>query len=100
MNYRTQIPADIVPRSWLGRLIAVLIAAGLAVVGLFFIAFALVAAAGVAVIVVARIWWVSRKLRARQDNVVIEGAYSVEPERIQAVHAESANSGGLPPDPK
>jgi len=88
MNYQTQIPSNVLPATWIGRVIAALIAASIAVVGLFFFAFALLAAALIAAIVAARIWWISRKLRARRDQDVIEGSYSVEPEQTQAIQAK------------
>ena len=72
--------AGILPTTWLGRLLSVVIAGALAVAGLFFLMFALIAAATIAVCVIARIWWISRKLRAQRDAGVIEGTYSVETE--------------------
>ena len=81
MDHQTQTPPKLLPATWLGRLIAVLVASALAVVGLFFVAFALIAAVIVVAIVVARIWWVSRKMRTARNKDVIEGSYSVEIER-------------------
>lgn len=100
MNSQTQIPGNILPASWLGRVIATLVAASVAVVGLFFFAFALVAAAVLAIIVAVRIWWVSRKLRARRDQDVIEGSYSVESEPVQSIRSEEAAGVTLPSAPK
>lgn len=99
MNTRTRAPA-VLPTSWIGRLIAALLAIALAVAGLFFIAFALMAAAIVAAIVAARMWWVFRKLRAQQNAQVIEGAYSVELEQTQAIEPDTASRVALPPDRK
>ena len=98
MSYRKRIPAGMIPQTWLGRVAAALIAASLAVIGLFFLVFALVAATLIAVLVIARIWWVSRKLRAQRDASVIEGAYSVEVESTPALPAERAESVTRPPD--
>ena len=69
-------------------------------IGLFFVAFALIAAAVAAAMVIARIWWVSRKLRAQGDMDVIEGSYSIEAESTPAVRAENVISGTVPPNPK
>ena len=97
MNYKTRIPAGILPASWPGRLLATLVAAGLAVVGFFFLVVALIAAAVIAAVVIARIWWIVRKLRARRDAGVIEGTYSVEAEPTPALnydeHAETVLRG-------
>jgi predicted lipid-binding transport protein (Tim44 family) len=98
MSYRKRIPTGVIPQTWLGRVAAALIAASLAVIGLFFLVFALVAATLIAVLVIARIWWVSRKLRAQRDASVIEGAYSVEVESAPALPAERAESVTRPPD--
>jgi predicted lipid-binding transport protein (Tim44 family) len=68
----------------MGRLIATIVAASLAVAGLFFVAFALVAAVVLASIVAVRIWWVVRKLRTQRDKDVIEGSYSIESEKNSA----------------
>jgi membrane protein implicated in regulation of membrane protease activity len=97
MNSQTQIPGSILPAGWLGRVVATLVAASVAVVGLFFFAFALVAAAVLASIVALRIWWVSRKLRTPKDDGVIEGSYSVEPEQTLVIPAENGRSEVLPP---
>jgi len=98
MSYRSRIPAGVVPQTWLGRLAAALIAASLAVIGLFFLVFALIVATLIAALVVARIWWVSRKLRAKRDASVIEGAYSVEVESAPVLPAERAESVTRPQD--
>ncbi|MCE9642586.1 MAG: hypothetical protein K8S22_20910 [Betaproteobacteria bacterium] len=100
MNSQTQIPGNILPATWVGRVIATLVAASIAVVGLFFFVFALVAAAVLAIIVAARIWWVSRKLRAQRDQDVIEGSYSVEREPVQPLSSEDVGSSTLPPTSK
>lgn len=86
MNYKTRSPAGILPRSWLGRLLATLVATGLAVVGFFFLVVAMIGAALIAAVVIARIWWIARKLRARRDANVLEGTYSVEAEATPALH--------------
>jgi len=93
MTYQKQISAGVLPASWVGRLIAALIAASLALVGLFFIAFALVAAGVLAAVVAVRIWWVIRRLRAQRDSNVIEGSYSVAPG-----HALPVRSSYVPGD--
>ena len=95
MNHQTQIPPRFLPSTWVGRVIAAVVAASLAVVGLFFITFALIVAGVFAAVVAIRIWWVIRKLRAQRDNDVIEGSYSVASE--QALPVPPANSTSGPP---
>ena len=73
------------PTTWMGRLVATIAAGALAVAGLFFIAFALAAAAVIAVIVALRVWWIFRKSRLQRDNDVIEGSYSVESEQNELI---------------
>ena len=81
MNYQTRLTGSVVPTTWIGRLVATIAAGALAVAGLFFIAFALVAAAIIAAIVALRVWWIFRKSRMQRDADVIEGSYSVESEQ-------------------
>jgi len=80
MNYHIRLPGSVVPTTWMGRLVATIAAGALAVAGLFFIAFALAAAAVIAAIVAMRVWWMFRKSRMQRDDDVIEGSYSVESE--------------------
>jgi hypothetical protein len=98
MRYQTRIPSGVVPQTWWGRLAATLLAVSLAVIGLFFLVFALIAAILIAALVIARIWWLSRKLRVQRDASVIEGAYSVEVEPTRTLPAENAESVARPPD--
>ena len=81
MNTQTRIAGNVVPTTWMGRLVATIAAGALAVAGLFFIAFALAATAVIAVIVALRVWWIFRKSRLQRDADVIEGSYSVESEQ-------------------
>ena len=97
MLYQTRIPAGVIPNTWYGRVAAVLIAAALAVVGLFFLAFAAVAAALIAVLVLVRIWWVARRLRAQRDAGVIEGSWSVEADPTRALRGARPESNVPPP---
>ena len=78
MIKQTRIPPGIIPRTLLGRVAAALIATSIAAVGLFFLMFALIAATLLGTIVIVRIWWLSRKLRAQRNADVIEGSYSVQ----------------------
>ena len=80
MNYQTRLTGSVVPTTWMGRLVATIAAGALAVAGLFFIAFALVAAAVIAALIALRVWWIFRKSRMQRDDDVIEGSYSVESE--------------------
>ena len=100
MNYQTRIPGSLLPTTWMGRLIATIVAAALRVAGLFFVAFALVAAAVLALVVAVRIWWVVRKLRTQRDNEVIEGSYSIESEPTQRIPTYSTRGDSNPPDTK
>jgi hypothetical protein len=68
----------IVPASWFGRLLSAFVTLALVAIGAFFLVFALVAAALIAAGVLARIWWISRKLRKQRDASVIEGSFTVE----------------------
>jgi hypothetical protein len=63
--------------SWLERVLYAIGGVAVIVIGFFFLTVALIAGALLALVVVARLWWISRKLqRARRRNVV-EGEYEV-----------------------
>ena len=85
MNTQTRLPGSVIPTTWMGRLVATIAAGALAVAGLFFIAFALVAVAVIAAIVALRVWWIFRKSRMQRDDHVIEGSYSVESEQTELI---------------
>src|SRR4051812_7497458 len=92
MTDQTRIPPGLIPRTLLGRVAAALIATSIAVVGLFFLVFALIAAAVLGAVVMARIWWLSRKLRAQRDAGVIEGSYSVHVESPASLPAQGSDA--------
>jgi predicted lipid-binding transport protein (Tim44 family) len=94
MVNQTRIPPGILPRTLLGRVAAALIAASIAVIGLFFLVFALIAAAVIGAIVIVRIWWIARKLRAQRDADVIEGSYSVQVESPPSLPAQGGEASG------
>ena len=99
MNTQTRVPPpSFLPATILGRLITALIAIACAMLGLFFFAFALLAAAVLATILAIRVWWVFRKLRAQRDKDVIEGSYSVESAQTQAAPLEGVSTR-VPPSP-
>jgi hypothetical protein len=55
-----------------------MVAAGLAVTAVFFLVFALIAGAAIALVIGVRFWWVMRKLRAQEKATeALEGEYTV-----------------------
>lgn len=65
---------------WPRLVLIAALAAGLAVAGLFFFVFALIAGAVVTTAVGIRLWWLMRKLRAQTRNTgALEGQYTVIP---------------------
>ena len=64
--------------SWLQRAVLAVLAAALAVTAFFFLVFALIAGALIALAVGIRFWWVLRRLRAQaQASAALEGEYTV-----------------------
>ena len=55
------------------------------VIGFFFVTVAIVVGAILALVIVARLWWLSRKLERARNRNVVEGEYKVversDPER-------------------
>ena len=73
---------------WLQRALLAVAAAGIVLVGFFFLTVALVAGAILAGVIAVRWWWFVRKLkqrvRAQQGPAPLEGDYSVvQPQRVE-----------------
>lgn len=64
-------------RSWPERILLGIVAVAIVILGFFFLTVALVAGAIVASVVLARLWWVTRKMRAAQRDSAIDGEYVV-----------------------
>jgi hypothetical protein len=63
--------------TWLERVLYAVGGVAVIVIGFFFLTVALIVGALLALVIVARVWWISRKLqRARRRNIV-EGEYEV-----------------------
>ena len=64
-------------RSWPERILLGIVAVAIFVLGFFFLTVALVAGAIVAAVVLVRLWWLARKVRAAQRDEAIDGEYVV-----------------------
>ena len=85
-------------RSLLARLLGLLVAAGILALAFFFLAAAIVAGVLVAGVLLARLWWVSRKIRkAREAQFVTTEYRVVERERI-AEPRLPGETGPRPPE--
>ena len=75
---RSDLPPPIPEKhSWPAKVLYALLAIVLLAVGFFFVTVALVAGAIVALIILARLWWASRKLRRAQERTELEGEFTV-----------------------
>jgi membrane protein YdbS with pleckstrin-like domain len=63
--------------SWLERALYAIGGVVVIVIGFFFLTMALIAGALLALVIVARLWWISRKLRRAGARHVVEGEYEV-----------------------
>jgi small-conductance mechanosensitive channel len=63
--------------SWPARALYGLLFAAVIVVGFFFLTVALAAGAIVALVILARLWWVARALRRTPEHAEIEGEFAV-----------------------
>ena len=63
--------------NWLERALYAIGGVAVIVIGFFFLTVALIAGALLALVVVARLWWLSRKLQRAQRRNVVEGEYEV-----------------------
>jgi hypothetical protein len=63
--------------SWPQRVLYAILGLVLLVLAFFFLTVALVAGALIALVVLARLWWISRKLRREAGGDALEGEYRV-----------------------
>ena len=71
--------------NWLERVLYAVGGVAVNVIGFFFVTVAIVVGAILALVIVARLWWLSRKLERARNRNVVEGEYKVversDPER-------------------
>jgi len=63
--------------NWLERVLYAIGGVAVIVVGFFFLTVAIVVGAILALIIVARLWWLSRQLKRARNRNVMEGEYEV-----------------------
>jgi uncharacterized protein (DUF58 family) len=68
------------PRTWFGRFFALLVGFALLLTAALFATIALVAGAIVALVVLARAWWLLRKAEKRRASRFLRAEYTVEPD--------------------
>ena len=79
------------PFNWLERFLVLFASAFLVVLGFFFLTVALVAGAVIALALIARWWWLARKLQRARAQQTLEGEYEV-------VERSGSEQGELPRD--
>ena len=71
--------------NWLERVLYAVGGVAVIVIGFFCVTVAIVVGAILALVIVARLWWLSRKLERARNRNVVEGEYKVversDPER-------------------
>jgi membrane protein YdbS with pleckstrin-like domain len=63
--------------TWLERVLYAVGGVAIIVIGFFFLTVALVVGALLALVVIARLWWISRKLQRERRRNIVEGEYEV-----------------------
>ena len=63
--------------NWLERMLYAIGGVAVVMIGFFFLTVALVVGALLALVIVARLWWLSRKLQRARNRNVVEGEYGV-----------------------
>jgi hypothetical protein len=83
-------PLDVIPRTWLGRVLASLGALVVIVLGFFFLTVALAVGALIAFVVFVRVLWLMHRVRRAAERGktrgTIEVEYTVSEEREQDAH--------------
>jgi hypothetical protein len=77
--------------SWPARVLYGFLLLAVLVIGFFFLTVALVAGALVAAVILARLWWISRRARRAREDVEIEGEFAVIEQRETSRQIESSH---------
>ena len=76
-NHQRRLTFESQRTNWLERVLYAFGAMVVVVIGFFFVTVAFIVGALLALAIVARLWWISRKLRQMRDRNVVEGEYEV-----------------------
>lgn len=76
-HYQRRLTFEARSTSWLERVLYTIGALAVIVIGFFFVTVAFFVGALLALVIVARLWWISRKLRRAHNRSVVEGEYEV-----------------------
>lgn len=63
--------------NWLERVLYAIGGLAVVVVGFFFLTVAIVVGAILALVIIVRLWWLSRQIRKARDRNLMEGEYEV-----------------------
>jgi hypothetical protein len=63
--------------NWLERVLYAIGGLAVVIVGVFFLTVAIVVGAILALVIIARFWWLSRQIRKARNRNVVEGEYEV-----------------------
>jgi hypothetical protein len=84
------------PQTWLGRVVASVLATALLVLAFFFVVIFLLVAGVVIVGISLRLLWRARQVRGQAPQNILEGEYSVEPKEIAKLDGSAANNADTP----
>lgn len=76
-HYQRRLTFEARSTTWLERVLYAIGGLAVIVIGFFFITVAFIVGALLALAIVARLWWISRKLQRARDRNVVEGEYEV-----------------------
>jgi hypothetical protein len=76
-SYQRRLTFEVRQSNWLERVLYAIGGIAVVMIGFFFLTVALVVGALLALIIVARLWWLSRKLQRARNRNVVEGEYEV-----------------------
>jgi hypothetical protein len=63
--------------NWLERVLYAIGGLAVVIAGFFFLTVAIVVGAILALVIIARLWWLSRQIRKARNRNVVEGEYEV-----------------------
>jgi uncharacterized membrane protein len=76
-HYQRRLTFETRRANWLERVLYAAGAIVVVVIGFFFVTVAFFVGALLALAIVARLWWISRKLKQARNQDVVEGEYEV-----------------------
>jgi uncharacterized membrane protein len=76
-TYQRRLTFESRRANWLERIVYTIGGLAVVVMGFFFLTVAFIVGALLALAIIARVWWIARKVKRAQNRDIVEGEYKV-----------------------